>query len=567
MNTLTKARLLAHVVKWRLTWSRHDLDYRPAGLKNPKFVSARHAVALLPDEAVCFSSGMAGNGRCSIFFWGIKDRFRRTGHPRNLTWITIGAQGGRGKAPGTLEEIAVPGLLGRMIFGHGETLKAVLRLADRGHCELHTLPQGQQAFLLEAQGRGEDSVVSRTGVGTFLDPRVGTGSAVAGTSRESLVTPEGDSLRYRMPRIGWSFFMASYADEEGNLYVRNLSTLTEIRSSVRAAKANGGKVMATVCGLVPKSPDEIYVRAEDVDAIVVNPHNEQTGSVPMRSFWPMFTLDSDMPAVEAIARLKYLNETVRITPRRGPLEDALARLGAATFTSSSRPGALVNIGVGMPEEVCRIVFEAGLTDDVTFMSETGVLGGLPAPGVFFGAAVCPKTLVGSVDVFRESYERLDTTILGVLQADSDGNVNVSNRGRGAIHYVGPGGLPDLTAAARNIVFVGAWQSGGRMEVRDGRVVLVERGKPKFIAHVDEVTFNGRCALSQGKRVFYVTNVGVFRLVEQGMELVKVMPGVNIRKDILDFSPMRVVLPEGEVPVVDASVVTGAGFGLRWDGVA
>jgi propionate CoA-transferase len=522
-------------------------------------------MALIPDDAVCFSSGMAGNGRCSIFFWGIRERYLRTGHPKGLTWITVGAQGGRGKVPGTLEEICLPGLLTRHIGGHVETKKALLKLVDAGQCELHTMPQGQQAFLLEAQARGEDSVVSMTAVGTFLDPRCGTGSLVKGEGRETFITPEGDALRFRLPKVEWVFFVASYADEEGNLYVRNASTLTEIRGSVAAAKRNGGKVMATVCGIIPKSPDEIYVHAEDVDAIVVNPHNEQTGSVPMRSFWPMFTVDSDMPAVEAIGRLKFLNHAAKITPSRGPVEDALARLGATVFTSASKPGALVNIGVGMPEEVCRVVFEAGLTDDVTFMSETGVLGGLPAPGVFFGAAVCPKKMMGSVDVFHQSYESLDTTILGVLQVDSEGNVNVSKRGPRALDYVGPGGLPDLTAAAKNILFVGSWQAGGKMAVQDGKMAILQRGKPKFIEHVDEVTFCGRRALAMEKNVFYATNVGVFRLTERGMELIRVMPGIDIKRDVLDGCRMRVVLPDGDVPVVDASILTGLGFNLAWHG--
>ncbi len=565
MDVLTKAQLLAHVVKWRLTWSRHDLDYRPAELKNPKFVSARHAVALIPDGAVCFSSGMAGNGRCSIFFWGIRDRFLRTGHPRGLTWITVGAQGGRGKAPGTFEEICLPGLVTRHIGGHVETKKALLKLVQDGQCELHTLPQGQQAFLLEAQACGEDSVTGVAGVGTFLDPRCGPGSVVCGTGKESLVTAEGDRLRFRLPKVEWAFFMASYADEEGNLYVDNLATLTEIAASVRAAKRNGGKVLATACGIIPKDPSRIYVRAGDVDAIVVNPHNEQTGSVPMRQHWPMFTTAPDMPAVEAISRLKFLNETVGITPRRGPVENALARLGATVFTGASRPGALVNIGVGMPEEVCRVVFEAGLTDDVTFMSETGVIGGLPAPGVFFGAAVCPQRLVTSADVFRLSYETLDTTILGILQVDSDGNVNVSKRGPRALDYVGPGGLPDLTAAARNILFVGSWQAGGRIALRDGRIAIEQRGTPKFTGRVDEVTFNGRRALEAGKNVFYVTHVGVFQLTPRGMELVRVMPGIDIRRDVIEGCPMRVVPPEQDPPVVEAPVMTGRDFRLAWTG--
>lgn len=66
----------------------------------------------------------------------------------------------------------------------------------------------------------------------------------------------------------------------------------------------------------------------------------------------------------------------------------------------------------------------------------------------------------------------------------------------------------------------------------------------------------------GKEIFYITHVGVFHLTERGMELERVMPGIDIQNDILDFAPMRVVLPEsGEVPVVDASILTGEGFQL------
>jgi hypothetical protein len=43
-----------------------------------------------------------------------------------------------------------------------------------------------------------------------------------------------------------------------------------------------------------------------------------------------------------------------------------------------------------------------------------------------------------------------------------------------------------------------------------------------------------------------------------------MPGVDIQKDILAVSPMRIVLPpSGAVPVADASVVTGTGFRLAF----
>lgn len=566
MTLWTKARLLAHVAYWRMTWSRHDLDYRPPGLDPRRFLTAREAADRVADGTVCFSNGMAGNGRCSIFFWALRDRFLRTGHPRDLTWITVGAQGGRGKAPGTLEEICLPGLITRHIGGHLETKKALLRLADLGQMRLHTMPQGQMTFLLEAQARGEDSVRSTTGVGTFLDPRVGRGSRVWGEDDEAFIEADGDALRYRLPRVQNTFLSASYADAEGNIYMRHATTLTEIRESVRAARANGGQVFAGVADLIPPCPEEVFLPASEVDGIVVHPWTEQTGSVQQRRYWPMFTTRSDVSPIEGAARAKFLNETVRITPRRGPVEDALARLGARVFCAISRPGALVNIGVGMPEEVCRAVVQAGFIDDVQFMSETGVIGGLPAPGVFFGAAICPTRMVSSAEVFHLAYRELDTTILGLLEVDSEGNVNVSRRGPRALDYVGPGGLPDLTAAARNILFVGSWQEGARYAIRDGRLVCLRPGRPKFLDRVAEVTFSGRWAISQGKMVRYATPVGVFRLTERGVDVEAVMPGVDLRRDVLEGAPIRLVAPEGEVPVVDASVLTGRDFRIRWGGL-
>lgn len=565
MNTLTRVRLLAHVAKWRLTWSRRDLDHCPRGLASPKFVSARRAAEMIGDGEVCFSSGMAGNGRCSIFFWALRDRFQRTGHPRGLTWITVGAQGGRGRAPGTLEEMALPGLVCRLICGHLETKKAMLRLADAGHCELHTMPQGQMTFLLEAQAEGLMERVSDVGVGTFLDPRVGPGTVVAGTGRDSLsrLTEDG-RLRYHLPAIQCALFIASWADEDGNLYMHDATTLTETIESARAVRRNGGKVLVAVAGIIERQPQAVFLAASEVDAIVVNPYNEQTGSIPQRRAWSMFTPACRIPPVRGIARLRFMNRVVGITPKRGPVEDALARLAARRFVMHSHPGAYVNIGVGLPEEVCRLVFEAGMTDDVDFLTETGVIGGIPAPGVFFGAAVRPKRMVTSAKVFHLCRERLDTTILGVLQADSEGNVNVSCRGPGAINYVGCGGLPDLVRSARNILFVGTWMAHADLRIEKGRLRIARPGTFKFVDRVDEITFCGREALALGKVVHYATNVGVFRLTERGMELIEVMPGVDIRRDILEACPMRAVLPtEGQVPTVPDEVVTGRGFRLAW----
>ncbi|MDP8223963.1 MAG: hypothetical protein P9L99_11435 [Candidatus Lernaella stagnicola] len=567
MNFLTKAQLLLHILRWRLTWAQHDLDYIEKGVANPKFISAREAVEKIRDGSVIFSSGMAANTRCSIFFWGVKDRHKRTGSPKDLTWIVVGAQGGRGRVPGTLEELDTPGIVTRFIAGHAETVKAFLHLADEGHIELHTLPQGTQTFLLEAQARGEQYVESRAGVGTFLDPRVGGGSYVGGAPMsENFTTAAGEKLRYHMPKVDYALFVAPYADAEGNLYVTNTSTYTESYESALAAKRNGGTVIASVSGIIPKDEEKIFLRTDQVDYIVVNPYSEQTGSVQQRRYWPMFTVEHDVDTHDAVERLKFANNVLKITPVRTDAEMAVGRLAASLFTKICRKGAMVNIGVGLPEEVSRLVYEGGLHEDIVFFTETGVLGGLPAPGIFFGAAVNPQKLVTSAQIFHQAYDDLDTTVLGILEVDSDGNVNVSKRGDKCINYVGPGGLPNLADAARNIIFAGSWMAHAKIEVVDGQIKIEKPGLCKFKEDVSEITFSGTEALKQGKNVYYATHVGLFRLTEKGMLLEQVMPGIDVQRDIIECCDMAVVLPEsGKVPVVPADIVTGEGFELKWPG--
>lgn len=565
MDILTKAKLLAHIIRWRFTWNRKNLDYRIEDMKNPKFMSAMEAVKLIPDGATVFSSGLGGNTRCSVWFWATERSFRETGHPRNLTHINVGAQGGRGKVPGTVENLASQkGCVTRYIAGHLETAKAMLRLADLGQVELHTFPQGIETFLVEAQIKGVYEIETETGVGTFLDPRIGNGTVVIPGTGKSLTEVSGNKLRYRLPKIDIAYFIAPAADREGNIYIRNCCMYTESYESALAARANRGKVLVSVAEIIEKDEKEIFLPADKVDAIVVHPYNEQAASIPQLKYWKMFTEGAKVDKKDAIEKLKFINQVLGITPKRGQVENALARLGGSIFTRYVKKCSNIVVGVGLPEEVSRLIYEGGLFDDVTFISETGVIGGLPGPGIFFGAGINPKEIMSSAQTFHLCYEHLDATILGILEADSYGNINVSKRGKGAINYVGPGGFPDFCAAAETIIFVGSWMAGAGMSIKNGKLVIEKPGKHKFIAKVNEITMSGEQALKKNKTVLYVTNVGVFKLTQRGMELIEVMPGIDISKDIMDSCPMKILLPEsGNVPVVEESIVTGEGFKLKW----
>jgi propionate CoA-transferase len=244
------------------------------------------------------------------------------------------------------------------------------------------------------------------------------------------------------------------------------------------------------------------------------------------------------------------------------VEEAVVRLAAATLRTHVASGAEVVLGTGMAEEVGSALYEHGGWSDLTLLVEGGTVGGLPASGAYFGAAFSPRAIVSTAQLFKRCYRKLDAACLGALEVDAAGNVNVSKRGPAVQNYLGPGGFIDFTAAAETLIFVCGWMRDGTMEVEDGAVRLRKRGKAKFVRRVREVTFNGPRARRAGKKIFYATPVGLFRLTRRGLELASVFPGIDVRKDVLEVSAANIVLPSsGKVPILPSSIVTGEGLDL------
>lgn len=553
------------VIRWKISSNRKSTRYLPAKTSS-KVVTAQQAAALIQQGSVVASSGFGAGGRCSIFFWALKENSNSAGTPLDLTWISVSAQGGRGKVSGTIEEIASEKIVSRYISGHLETSKAFLNLAKMNLCELHTLPQGVMTQLIKNQRHGTLSLETSVGLGTFLDPRSGDGSDISKSGKNAYVE-EGSTqnlLKYSLPQIDYGLLSAPFADEDGNIYFGNSPTITENKEIAEAAYQNGGKVLVTVGKIIPKQNATPNIESAIVSAIVVNPHHEQIGGVRLKSSWSMFLPNTGDDIDQSLKKVRVLNRTMGFTPKRSHLDKALARMATELFTKHAKPNSLVNIGVGMPEEVGAQLYESGLHKELTFTTEAGVLGGLPLPGIFFGASACPERIESSAWMFDYYKHHLDVSVLGFLQVDSNGNVNVSRRGEDITRYVGPGGFIDIADSAKTIIFVGSWMVGGKMSLTKGSLHIEKVGVPKFVEQVDEITFNGRHALKQGKRVFYVSNVGVFKLAEAGLQLVKVAPGIDIQEDILDKTNAKIILPSSnEADEVSTEVMSGNGFQPSW----
>jgi propionate CoA-transferase len=126
---------------------------------------------------------------------------------------------------------------------------------------------------------------------------------------------------------------------------------------------------------------------------------------------------------------------------------------------------------------------------------------------------------------------LDLAFLSFAQADADGSVNVS---RFNTRIIGAGGFQHIAQNAKKVIFSGTFTAGGLdIAWSGGRAAIKNEGKyKKFVAELEQITYNGKFASQQGQEVIYVTERAVFRLDGSGLALVEVAPGIDVERDIV-----------------------------------
>lgn len=482
-----------------------------------RILSADEAATLVQPNQTIAIIGFVATGHPEALTSALGARYRREAAPRDLSLVCATGQGdGEGRG---LDHLAQEGLLKRVISGHFAMMPKVAAMASDNKIEAYNFPQGVIAHLFRDIAAGKSGTLTRVGLRTFLDPRYEGGRLNERTTEELVGRVElagEELLLYKTFPVDIAFLRGTTADEFGNVTMEKEAITMETLAAAQAVRNSGGTVIVQVERLAAGgtlNPRQVVLPNVLVDAIVIAQPEQHTQSYA-ESFNPAYT--------GQIREAQHHRSLLRLDERKIIARRAVMEL---------RAGSVVNLGIGIPEGIGYVASEEGM-DDFTLILDSGPIGGMPAKGMGFGASANPFAVMDMPSVFDFiDGGGIDIAILGMAEADREGNVNVSKYGSS---INGCGGFVNITQSAKKIVFCSTFTAGGlRITTGDGKLSIVQEGRHrKFVERIGQLTFNAEYARERNIDILYVTERAVFQIGSEGFELIELAPGIDPDKDVL-----------------------------------
>ncbi|MGB3979241.1 MAG: CoA-transferase [Tepidanaerobacteraceae bacterium] len=493
-----------------------------------KIVSVEEALAQIKDSDTVAIQG-SGGGVCEPTFILKKlgEKYCKEKSPKNLTLLHANGIGDR-DTYGT-DALAYPGLVKRDIAGHWGMAPKMAQLALEEKIEAYNLPQGVISQMFQTIASGKPGVITKTGLHTFIDPRI-EGGKMNKSAKEDLVKVieiDGEEwLYYPNIKIDVAIVRGTTADTKGNISSEEEAAILEGISIAQAAHNCGGIVIAQVKYIAEHgtiNPKDVTIPGIYVDYVVQDPDQQITCD---RVYDPMLAGNVRAPFE-------------RIPPLPLSSRKVIARRAAKEL----KKGDIINLGVGIPAGIAAVAAEDGYISDLNFTIEQGLIGGMPMGGVIFGVSYCPEAVVDQSLQFN-FYDGggLDVCFLGFAQIDKEGNVNSSKTGN---LLSGCGGAINISQNAKKVVFCGTFTAKGlEQDISNNEIKIVKEGSiKKLVNKVDQITFSGNYAKSINQEVYYITERCVFKLANEGLCLTEIAPGIDLQRDILEQMEFEPIIAE------------------------
>ena len=236
-----------------------------------KFITAQEAAKLIPDGATVGLAGMGLSGWPEEVACAVRDSFKESGHPCNLNLKQGSAMGDWGygnqflgwdrtrreSGPDTTHGFrgvtrfgeAGPGLIAKWSGAHIGSAFSLNELVRKNQIQCHCLPQGVIVNLWREIAAGRPGLMTKVGLGTFVDPRIEGGKMNTATTDDlvELVEFQGEEyLFYKSFPVNVALLRGTTADENGNITFEHESVLNEGLAVAMAAKNTGGIVIVQV---------------------------------------------------------------------------------------------------------------------------------------------------------------------------------------------------------------------------------------------------------------------------------------------------------------------------------